>query len=202
MTATKRRTTQLLTLWIAWILCTLFTSVLVWGERFDASPSYNEERVRLVTCCDLVEKHWSLLYSWHSSCVKKNVGLEGIARRFWVSPPPAELTSSVPMCVERGQSLSVEFLKAFLEKRLCVGLPVTHTELVRSVYSVFVAENPLSEDELVTLIEEACVKVQQVGIKTWRRSLDVQTVKEAQQIVCAHHCPNKQTIFDGDIYDL
>ncbi|KAH9598308.1 hypothetical protein LSM04_001185 [Trypanosoma melophagium] len=204
MKATKSRMIQLLTLWIVvWIFCPLFTTEVAWGEISGGeSPPYNEERVRLVTCCDLVEKHWSLLYSWHRSCVKGDVGFERIASRFWTSPPPVELTSSVPLCSEQGRSLNTEFLRAFLEKRLCVGLPVTHMGLVQSVYSVFVAENPLAEDDLVTLIEEACLGVQKRGITLWRRALDVGTVKGAQRMICDYHCPNKQTVFDGEIYDL
>ncbi|RNF22205.1 putative phosphomannomutase-like protein [Trypanosoma cruzi] len=172
---------------------------------------YDAERVHALTCCELVERHWPLLRSWDRCCAssvdatgdnKVHASFEELLHHFWDAPLPGCNSGGITSCNRKEHSLSDEFLTVFLKERLCADLPATHTELARSVYSVFVVEDPLHEDDLITIMEEACKSVQHKGIILWRRSLRARNVYEAQEAVCQRHCSAKRSFFDGDFYDL
>ncbi|EKF37836.1 hypothetical protein MOQ_001959 [Trypanosoma cruzi marinkellei] len=196
-----------------WVLLFICGVVAVTAEdvaengRSLLSVLYDAERVHALTCCELVERHWPLLRSWDRCCASSedddmHASFEELLHRFGDPPLSGCNAGDISSCNRKEHSLSDEFLSVFLEGRLCTDLPATHTELARSVYSVFVVEDPLHEDDLITLVEEACKSVQNKGIIPWRRSLRARNVYEAQEAVCQRHCPAKRSLFDGDVYDL
>ncbi|KEG15351.1 putative phosphomannomutase-like protein [Trypanosoma grayi] len=201
----KARAIQLSAVCVVCVLCTAAVKVAMatGDDGPGAAFAYDADRVRRTTCCDLVGRHWPLLRRWHRDCAGGSATLAGKLGRFQASlAAAAELSGGTKVCDEKKRSLGAGFLGAFVEQRLCVGLPSTHTELVRSVYGVFVAENPLAEDDLTTLISEACAGVQREGVEAWRRSLQLQAVREAQRAICVHECLMTHSPFDGEAYDL
>ncbi|RNF00312.1 putative phosphomannomutase-like protein [Trypanosoma conorhini] len=195
--------------WVMVLTCfavELATVVVAEKAGIALSPSYNAERVHAVTCCDVVTRQWPLLRGWDRRCAASfednDASVEVRLHRFWDAPAQLDTTSSEPLCSPRERSLSDEFLLYFLKERLCVDLPVTHTELVQSMYSVFVVDNPLNEDDLIAIMEEACSRIQQQGVTLWRQSLQARTVHGAQETICRQRCFVKRSLFDGDAYDL
>lgn len=190
--------------WLAAVLLVACSAYAACALRFD--------RVAAVTCCERVEQAWTVLRSWSNACADERARAEATAERFaamLLAVRSRTGSSATPLSVSLvcdAAGLSGPAVHAYLERALCAGLPLTHMDLVRSVYSPLMEEAPHNEDALTSDIAAAC-RARQLAwlanVTVWRAALQSRgEVAGAQERLCGHPCTWIADAIAGAAYDL